>query len=235
MPLRRRAGLLEWTTREDIVAQLSRRNVLIGALGVICGVWLLGLYPPVDEATVEGVLIMEFATAVPLTMAVRSRRRLARALRQIDSGAPQHVETLANDAHEADERSWRLSLLIDQLDERADGDVKRRSRQAAESAASTHRSLLNRRHHVLQMREVVRRSSARADLEQSLSDVDAQLRSLDDATDQLAAAVARMLSDASSGPVHDDLAAIESASQRLTSMAAAWRELDALDPPAATS
>ena len=229
------AGLLEWTSRDDILAKLSRCNLLVGGLSVVAGVWLLGLYPPVDAATVEGVVVMEFATAVPLVLAVRSRRRLRDLLRRIDGATPGNVYTFARDAQEADERSWRLGQLIDQLDGSAHGEARRQSRRASDSAARTHRALLERRHHLLQMREVVEATSARTNLEQSLRTCDAQLQALIDATDDIAAAVAQLLSDASNDSVQQALAGIESASLQLTSLAAAWRELDTLDPPPATS
>lgn len=228
----RGTGAVSWQSRDSVAKSLRRANWAIGGLAVMGLFWAAGLTePPITADDLLGFSILEVLTIVPLVCALVWRRRTKRLLKRIDHTPEPDLEALTGQLRAVDDEVYALGRLVAELDPGPILAVGREALQAAESASSVRRQLLERRHQLQHLGDLVVRGRARDSVHQSLVACDAELATIEGRVGELAASISRLVDRAADSAVHDQADEIASVSQHVDALVAGLTEIASVDAP----
>jgi hypothetical protein len=218
-------------TRSTSASRLRSNAIWIAvlsalALAIVAAALMVTSSDGLGEA---GVLLFPLLIVlIPMCVLIARRPKLQRELRRDELRMP-GAATLEADLRAADEERERLGRLVSELGPGPARDVGRDALRAADRAAAARRTLLLRRHELVQLRTVTRANHTRKSVGASIGACDADLHRIDQQLGQLSGSIAALIDRADDAVLRQRLDELTEMTHRATALAAGFEEIEGVD------
>jgi hypothetical protein len=216
------AGIVVWEPTDSLQKSRRRTTALAVSLSVLALAWLAGLG---KGGSVEGVVILEIFTLVPLAVVVARLRSLRRKIREVDSVGREELERESLAMPGADEQLLHIGRLVAMLRRGGARDAGADALAVAEKATDARRRLLRRRDELSRLMKTTSSAEALGTLKVEMRGCQANLGQAESAVDELAATIAKLVDAAETDADRPQLAEVRDATERAAAFAAALRGL----------
>ena len=221
------SGLTTWHSREEIVRARRRARRTAAGLLAAAAVWPWALTDSAADAdTVTGVLIFEGITLVVALYASVRAARLSRQVYAVDHLSDQEQATAALALSRGEEMLRRLSRLVESLDPGPLRDAGSDALGEAGEIVELRAKLVQRLTQLGGIAEVMGDQAAEGPMGRAVVACRAQIAELEQALDELVAAITRLVDAADAGTLRNELRELREATERVALMAQAMTELE---------